>query len=111
MWRQPLLALDENVTPASAVTHTTRPQHTGEKVEEPVVQGSQAPQWCVQQKTADRGTCDEVLELLTLDIEAQRKQLWSVSDDFRHGLVESLANDQAFTTKIGRHCVRNNVPS
>ena len=37
MWRQPLLALDENVTPASAVTHDTRPQHTGEKVEAPVV--------------------------------------------------------------------------
>ena len=32
-----LLALDENVTRASAVTHDTRPQHTGEKVEAPVV--------------------------------------------------------------------------
>ena len=90
MWRQPLLALDENVTPASAVTHDTRPQHTGEKVEAPVVEGSRAPQWCVQQRTAGRGTCDEVVEQLTLDIEAQREQLWSVSGDFQHGLVKSL---------------------
>ena len=51
---------------------------------------SRAGQWCVQQRTAGRGTCDEVVEQLTLDIEAQREQLWSVSGDFQHGLVKSL---------------------